>query len=81
MAHHFKVEERPHQNKDGSTSKTKKDYVLIDRTRRGSRVIDVLSSVSNVKGRLMIERKLLIMAHLEKHPNDMAFRRKHGLLS
>jgi hypothetical protein len=80
MAHRIKVETVPALNKDGSPSKTKKVHHVWHRGRRGG---NRLAAVCKTKKDLDIELKHLrqdyIDMHLEKHPNDMAFRRKHGL--
>lgn len=80
MAHRFKVVARPHTNKDGSASKTKKDYFVIHTGRGGRRV---LPARSRTEAEFLIdeERQALIDLHLMRHPNDVNFRRKHGIPS
>lgn len=78
MAHHFRVKVRPHRNKDGTPSKTKKDYVVIDRTRSGSSEVGVVSSRKAADDLIEVARKMLHSEHIKKHPNDRAFLRKHG---
>lgn len=80
MAHQIKIRPRPHKNKDGSESKTKRDYVVVDRT-RGGRVIEVgVGSTLRAAENLVTDyRNKLVADHLEKHPNDTAFKAKHGI--
>lgn len=81
MSHKFKVEPIPHLNKDGSPSKTKKDYRVIDRTRQGPRLIGVETSQKGADRLISEERAELIRTHAELHPNDQAFMKKHGIQS
>jgi hypothetical protein len=79
MSHKFKVEVIPHRNKDGSPSKTKKDYRVIDRTRSGPRLIGVETSQKAAQGLIDQARVDIVAEHLAKHPNDLAFKKKHGV--
>ena len=79
MSHKFKVEPIPHRNKDGSLSKTKKSYRVIDRTRSGPRLVGVESSQKAAENLIALERGALQLHHLAMHPNDLAFKRKHGI--
>jgi hypothetical protein len=77
MAHKIKIEPRAHQNRDGSLSATKKDYVVIDRT-RGKRVeVGVEGSQKAAQGLVESYREQLV-ADQKKHPNDTLHRIKHG---
>lgn len=79
MAHNMKVEIRPHKNKDGSESKTKKDYVVIDRPRKGCQIeVGVVSSQKAADSLIDVTRKMLHTNHMRKNPNDKHFLRKHG---
>ena len=81
MAHKFKVVERPAKNKDGSDSKRKKVYSIIDRCRSGRRmVVDGLTSKKEVELAIAWAREDLVSNHLSKHPNDKAFIAKKGSL-
>lgn len=80
MAHHLKVVARPHKNKDGSDSKTKKDYVVTDRTRQGVEFVGVATSKQKLEEIKTKFREVVVQAHLDRHPNDLAFKRKHGLI-
>lgn len=77
MAHRIKVAVRPHKNKDGSDSKTKKDYTITDKSRGKRRVIATTMSKSEAYELRNITREAVLIAHARKHPNDLAFRRKH----
>lgn len=44
MAHHIKIKSKPHQNKDGSLSASKRDHVVTDRHRGKKRVVGVATS-------------------------------------
>lgn len=79
MAHKFKVVVRPHKNKDGSDSKTRKDRFVVHTGRGGRRVRGPFSNDIQVQDHIEAERERLIAAHLHQHPRDMNFRRKHGL--
>ena len=79
MAHKLKVEIVPHTNKDGSPSKTKKDYILTDRTRGKKLQVGVASSQKALDQLMVDYRSAQAEMHLSKHPNDRAFRQKHGV--
>lgn len=79
MAHKIRVVTKPHKNKDGSESETKKEYHILDHTRGKTVVVAVVSSKNEVKDRIEKYRQGLLMQHLSKHPNDLAFARKHRL--
>lgn len=80
MAHHFKVESRPHLNKDGSPSKTRREYRVIDRPRKNRRLIGEVSSQKDAQVLLQSAREAVIRLHADQHPNDRAFLRKHKLM-
>lgn len=79
MAHQLKVETVPLKNKDGSDSKTKKQYRIWDSTRGGRRLVETCLSKKGVELAINKERTRLIEAHRAKHPNDQHFARKHQL--
>ena len=82
MSHHFKVEPIPHINKDGSPSKSKIDgYRVIDRTRSGRKVVGFETNAKAAEMALKTARVNAIEAHLKNHPNDLAFKKKHGIES
>lgn len=80
MAHSFKVDVRPAKNKDGSDSKRKKIYTITDRHRKHRVVLGEVHTLPEVNSTIEAARANAHAEHLRKHPNDMAFRRKHGLL-
>lgn len=70
MAHHIRVKEVPHINKDGSPSETKKDYLILDRTR--GRVVEVarVARKASIEVTIAEYRGDLVAEHRTKHPND-----------
>lgn len=80
MAHSIKVEIRPAKNKDGSDSKRKKIYTVIDRHRKHRVQLAEVSTQDEVDSVIELRRESARESHLKKHPNDTAYRRKHGLL-
>jgi len=76
MAHNFRVKVVPHKNKDGTAAKKKKDYVVIDRSRSGSRQVGVASTRKAADGLIAMERDRLVQVHSMAHPNDRAFHNK-----
>lgn len=78
MAHKVKVRVVPHRNKDGSLSDVKKDYLVVDKTRRGLVTVAVCNSWAAAKKALDEYRVQIFYAHKSKHPNDQAFLNKHG---
>jgi hypothetical protein len=75
MAHHFKIETRPHVNRDGSESESKKDYVVIHRGRGGRYEVGVFTSRSRAVDGIANERTRLIEQHKTNHPNDETVKR------
>ena len=80
MAHHIKIEPRPHINKDGSPSKTKKDYVVVDRHRGKTVEVGVETTMKGAEALVDVRRRLVVQEHMRNHPNDRAFMQKHGLV-
>lgn len=76
MAHKFRVKVVPHRNKDGSESKTKKDYEVWDRTRSGRRLVGVRTTRKSADALIGDERSRLVLEHANTHPNDKAFLNK-----
>lgn len=64
MAHHIKIEEVAHQNKDGSPSTTKKDYRIVDRTRGKRIVVAVVASKAKVQPMIDEYRRGLEIKHM-----------------
>ena len=81
MAHNIKVETVAALNKDGSPSKTRKNYMIYDRTRRGKIFMGKCTSKKELNAHLLDLRSDFIAEHLRKHPNDKAFQRKHGVMA
>lgn len=80
MANHIKVETIAASNKDGSISKTRKNYIVLHRGRRGgNKVVAVCKTKKELDIELKHLRQDFIDIHLAKHPNDLAFLRKHGI--
>lgn len=78
MAHHFSVKTVPHKNKDGSPSKTKKDYEVWDRSRGKKTLVGVATSKKGAEELKDSERFSIMMRHINRHPHDHAFLNKHG---
>jgi hypothetical protein len=76
MAHKFRIKPVPHKNKDGSDSKSKFDYHVLDRTRQGTRVVGVATTKKAAEELVEVERQRLIGDHVKRHPNDQSFRNK-----
>lgn len=79
MAHNIKVETVAALNKDGSPSKTKKNYMIYDRTRRGKVFMGKCTSKKELDNRLDEIRGSILDKHRWAHPNDLAFKRKHNI--
>lgn len=47
MAHKIKFHTKPHENKDGTISETRKDYIVTHKKRRGRR--QVVATVHSLK--------------------------------
>lgn len=77
MAHKIKVDVIPHTNKDGSPSKTRKDYIVTDRTRQGRVEVGLVHNKVDLDNLVDSYRTWVIDNHLIRHPNDRAFRRRH----
>lgn len=80
MAHNIKIKVRPHTNKDGTPSKTKKDYVVVDRHRGKVVEVGVETTKKGAEALVDVRRRLVIQEHMRNHPNDRAFMQKHGLV-
>lgn len=79
MAHKIKVDILPHTNKDGSPSKTKRDYIITDRGRKGRREVGICTSQKAADMLIEEYRSHLSEIHLNSHPNDKAYRAKHKI--
>lgn len=79
MAHHFRIKPVPHKNKDGSDSKSKRDWQVLDRTRQGTRVVGIVTTKKAAENMIDHERAGVVMDHAAKHPNDHKFLDKHGM--
>lgn len=79
MAHNITIKPVPHVNGDGRASKTKKDYQVIDRTRGKRVVVGVASSREKAEQIVRDYRGQVAEQHLSTHPNDRAFKEKHGI--
>ena len=79
MAHKFSVKITPHQNQNGSLSKTKKDYTVYDRSRGKKVLVGVATSQKGANELIEHTREMKHADHLAKHPNDTAFKTKHGI--
>lgn len=77
MAHRVKVRVVPHRNKDGSLSKSSKDYQVWDKTRRGRVLVGVCKSQRAADDMVIQYRAKVFHDHLTNHPNDIAFVNKH----
>lgn len=44
MAHHIKIKTKPHQNKDGSISETRKDHIVTHRHRGNKTIVGTFTS-------------------------------------
>ena len=78
MAHNIKITPIPHKNKDGSESKTKKDYRVTDKTRRKVIEVGVASSQKAAEALVSEHRSRVFAAHHAIHPGDRAFNKKHA---
>ena len=76
MAHRIKIERPAHINKDGSESTSKRDYRVVDRTRRGRVVVGLATSQKECDRLVEEHRQKMVGDHARKHPNDRAFLRK-----
>jgi hypothetical protein len=74
--HKFRIQMRPHRNKDGTFSKTRKDYVVIDKTRGKRKRVGVAPSRAKAEEVVFNARQDEVFRHLTEHPNDLAFLRK-----
>lgn len=81
MAHSFKVVPEPLSNKNGTPSKTRRRYKVVDRTRGGTRLIGYAKTKKDIPALLDQAREAALESHLRRHPNDLHFQRKHGLTS
>ena len=81
MAHKMSIKPVPHKNKDGSFSATKKDYEVWDRSRGKKTRVGVVASRKAADDLISAARKMLAGNHLRAHPNDEAFKHKHGIRS
>lgn len=79
MAHKFSVRSVPHVNKDGSESASKKDWQVWDRTRGKVVLVGVGTSQVAAQNLATDARNAVVSNHLKKHPNDSAFKNKHGI--
>lgn len=77
--HKISITPVPHVNRDGSKSATKKDYVVTDKFRKQKVHVGVASSMKAAVEMRDNRRAELIRAHVETHPNDKHFQRKHGI--
>lgn len=77
MAHAIKVRPVPHRNKDGRLSKTKKDWIVVCRSRGKVCHSEICQSQSDANDAVKQHREIAFLAHLSNHPNDIAFRHKH----
>jgi hypothetical protein len=80
MAHHIKIKVRPHINKDGTESKTKCDYVVIDRFRGKQVEVGVASNRKAAENLITLRRKEVLAEQVQNHKNDPQFKSKHGLV-
>lgn len=76
MAHVITVFPKAHINKDGSESKSKKDWFFRDRNRGGVFVSDPYPSKKAAEDASLEYREDKRREHMEKHPNDLNFKRK-----
>lgn len=76
MAHKIKVLSKPHVNKDGSESKTKKDWFFRDRNRSGVFVSELYGTQKEAQRESEIYRDRLADEHVKRHPNDTNFLNK-----
>lgn len=79
MARKYRIKTVPHKNKDGSVSKTKKDYVVIEKNRGKKREVGVASSGKAAEEMIDEDRRRAFHRHLYSHPNDKMFRAKHKI--
>ena len=79
MAHKIKIFVTPHTNADGTLSKTKKDYTVIDRARSGRVVVGVFASEKTAQEAADTHRRAVVWQHATKNPRDQAFQEKHDL--
>lgn len=56
MAHHIKTRIKPHINKDGSKSETKKDYIVTHRHRKVKTVVGVFASQKSADAAVLEEK-------------------------
>jgi hypothetical protein len=77
VAHRLKVVVRPHTNKDGSISKTRKDYEVIDRTRKQRLPVGLVHNKKDLDLMTGAYWESVHLRHLRTHPNDKAFLAKH----
>ncbi len=75
MAHHFRIKPVPHTNKDGTLSASRKDYVIIDRSRGKVTKVGVTSSRKNADEFITKRRAALVDQHKTNHPNDQKGRK------
>jgi hypothetical protein len=78
MAHHIRVIPIPHKNKDGTESQSKKDYLILDRTRGKKIEVGVVTSRARVDEEIEKWRQFCYRSHAANHPNDHHFIRKHS---
>lgn len=79
MAHKFTVVVKPHKNKDGSDSKSKKDYEVWDRSRGKRTLVGVAGTQKGANDLIQHTRDMQHADHLAQHPNDRAFKIKHKI--
>lgn len=80
MAHKITVVVTPHKNKDGSESKSKKDYEVWDRSRGNKTRVGVATSQKGAQELIDEHRMSAHTRHLLEHPNDLAFQNKHKIV-
>lgn len=80
MALHVTYKRVPHLNKDGSLSKTKKDWQVWIKGRRGKKEkIFEGSTKAGAESAEKNAREFARQTHLENNPNDLHFKNKHGI--
>lgn len=79
MAHNIKIVPVPHKNKDGTLSEHRHDYEVIDRHRGKKVLVGVASNPKAAETLMQQHRNRVVADHLEKHPNDGAFKSKHAV--
>lgn len=71
MAHKIRVFWTPHINKDGSESKTKKDWFFHDSSRHKSYTSPMFPTLKETEENVSVYRDRVQLSHEIRHPNDL----------